>query len=155
MDPRAVLPAVSLRSPAGTAHPLPAIWADAPALVCIGHSDCGTTRLALPFVDRIHRRTGSKGNVVAILQDEAETAGGFARELALELPVRLDEDPYPVAAALSLTTVPTLLLVDEDGRIASFSEGFRRADFEALAARFGVAPPLFTAEDRAPALRPG
>ena len=155
MDPLAVLPPVSLRDPDGIAHPLPAIWADAPALLCIGHSDCGTTRLALPYVDRIHRRTGSTGSVVAILQDDPEAARDLARELGLGLPIRLDEDPYPVAAALSLTTVPTLLLVDTDGRIASFFEGFRRADFEALATRLGLAPPLFTAEDRAPALRPG
>jgi hypothetical protein len=155
LDPQATLPPVSLRDPDGIIHPLPAAWADGPALVCIGHSECGTTRLALPFVDRIRQRLGAGGSVLAILQDEPAAARDFVQALALSLPVRLDEDPYPVATALRLTTVPTLLLVEADGRVVSYSEGFRRADFESFAARLGVPGSLFAAADQAPALRPG
>ena len=57
--------------------------------------------------------------------------------MGLAVPVRLEADPYPVAAALELEVVPTLFLVDREGRIARVVEAFNRADLEALAARGG------------------
>src|SRR5260370_457224 len=75
-----------------------AAWARGWALIVLGHSDCGTTRLTLPFVDRIHRRRPPIATAVAVLQDGVADARALVEELALELPVRLDEEPYPLAA---------------------------------------------------------
>lgn len=155
MDPLAAVPPVSLRDLEGSWHSLPASWAGGPALFCIGHSDCQTSRLALPYFDRLHRRRTRPIPVVAILQDDPAVARELAAELGLGLPVLLEQEPYPVALALGLTTVPTLLLVDTRGRVTELSEGFRRSDLESLADRLGVAPPLFAPEDTAPPLRPG
>jgi len=85
----------------------------------------------------------------------APDARSLVEELGLELPIRLEEDPYPLAARLALGTVPTLFLVSPEGRLEAVSEGFRRSDFEGFAARLAVAPPLFLATDTAPPLRPG
>jgi hypothetical protein len=92
---------------------------------------------------------------VAVLQDGTADAQALVEQLGLKLPVRLEADPYPLAARLGLTTVPTLFLVGPRGRIEGVSEGFRRADLESFAARLGVGAPLFRSEDAAPALRPG
>src|SRR4051794_19185882 len=104
--PDAPLPGID----GGAAPPLSALWATEPVLVVIGHRTCSTTRLALPFLDRIHRR-GPKGVVVALLQDTPENAEGLRAEQSLELPVRLDLSPYDFAARLGITTVPTLFLI--------------------------------------------
>jgi len=123
-------------------------------LVLHGHRNCKTTRQTLPFVERIQRRK-TKGAVVAVLQDDRETADSLVREQGLSLPIRLESDPYPLAAALSLEVVPTLFLVRADGTIEKAVQAFDRAALEAFAARLGVSGPLFVPEDKAPATKPG
>jgi hypothetical protein len=152
--PGRAFPDLALADTAGRLHPLREAWRDGEALFLIGHRGCSTTREAIPVFERIHRRR-ARGSAVLVLQDEADAARALVAELALGVPIRLEPDPYPLAAALELVAVPTLLLVARDGRIASVSEGFRRTDLEALAERLGVAGPLFLPEDRAPAFRPG
>lgn len=148
----ALFPEAALPDLAGSVAPLDTAWAEGPALVILGHRSCKTTRQALPYVDRMHRRGG---RVLAVLQDDPETARELLGELDLVLPVRLEADPYALATALGITTVPTLMLVEPSGTIVAASEGFRRDDIEALAGRLGLAPPLFVPEDSAPAQKPG
>ncbi len=148
-------PRLALPDLEGRLRPLEEAWAAGDALLFIGHGDCETTRRTLHFVDRIHRRRGGGRRVLLILQDDAGTAHGLVQELGLDAPVRLEEDPYPLAAEVGLTTVPTLFLVGRDGMIARVSEGWSRADVEALASRLGVSPPLITPADQAPAFKPG
>jgi hypothetical protein len=90
-----------------------------------------------------------------VLQDDAEAARALQSELGLSVPIRLEPAPYALAAELRLEAVPTLVLVDGDGRIVRTSEGFDRDAIEALGAHLGVGGPLFAAADRAPAFRPG
>ncbi len=136
-------------------RPLSDAWRDGEALLLIGHRNCKTTRQTLPFLDRIHRRRGAGRSVVAILQDDAATARELRDSLALAIDVRLEPDPYPLAAALDLGAVPTLFLVGRGGEIERVCEAFVRAELESFAARLGVPAPLFAPEDDAPALRPG
>ena len=155
LGPPAPFPDVALPGLDGRRRAISEAWAKGWALIVIGHGDCETTRSTLPFVDRIHRRRAPTSTALAVLQDEAREARALVEELALELPVRLEEEPYPLAARLALGTVPTLFLVDHHGRIDTVAEAFRRADLEAFAARLQVPAPFFLPTDDAPALRPG
>ena len=155
LGPPAAFPDVVLAGLDGERGPVSEAWARGWALIVVGHRECGTTRLCLPFVDRIHHRRPPTSTALAVLQDSAADARTLVEELGLELPVRLEEDPYPLAAQLGLGTVPTLFLVTPQGRIDAVAEAFRRADLEAFAARLQVPPPLFLPGDDAPALRPG
>ncbi len=148
-------PSLALPDPDGAARPLGEAWRDGPALVLIGHKNCKTTRQTLPYVDRIWRRRGEGHGVVAVLQDGPHEARELARSLALELPLRLESDPYPLAQELALKIVPTLFLLDREGQIRGVSEGFVRADLESFAERLGVPFPLFSPADKAPAMKPG
>jgi hypothetical protein len=130
-------------------------WAAGPALVLIGHRTCKTTRETLPWLDRLHRRRGDNATVVAVLQDDPATARELIAAQGLQVPVRLEADPYPFAAALALTTVPTLFAIDAGGATVGVSEGLRRADLEAFGRHLGVEGELFTAEDKVPAGKPG
>jgi hypothetical protein len=155
-QPPHAFPHVSLPDLGGAERPLVTAWAEGPALLVVGHRDCATTRLALPFVDRIHRRRAPSASVVAVLQDDPESARELVHDLDLTLPVRLEADPYPLSSELDLRTVPTLLLVGRDGQIARALEGFRRDELEAVARELGVAGPLFSEADAGvPARRPG
>jgi hypothetical protein len=139
----------------GVPRPIEELWAAGEALLLIGHRDCKTTRQTIPFVDRIHRRRGPGHAVLVVLQDDTATARALADDLRLDVPIRLEADPYPLAAELGLAVVPTLFLVRADGTIAKTTEAFYRADLEEYAARLGVTPPLFTPEDKAPVMTPG
>ena len=123
-------------------------------LVTFGHSGCGTTKLALPVVDRLAAGRSADVEVLCVLQEDAATARKLADELSLRLPMLLDEAPYAVSAALGLVTVPTLITVDVDGVISNLVEGYSRLDLEALAEPVGLTAPLF-ADDDGPAMRPG
>jgi hypothetical protein len=153
------------RAPSGSFPPLslPALDGGArdlsrppgPTLVALGHGECATTRLLLPYVDRIHRRRAPGTEVVIVLQDTPDDARALVAELGLAAPVLLDPEPWALGRALRATTVPLSLLVAPDGTIERSFPAFRRADVEAAAARLGVPGPVFAADDRAPALRPG
>ncbi len=147
-------PDLALAGLDGHSRPLREAWREGDALVLIGHGDCSTTLLTLPYFERIHRRR-SRGTALLVLQDDAAAARGLSAELALSVPIRLEAEPYPLAATLELVAVPTLFLVDREGRIARVSEGFDRDALESLAERLGVEGPLFVPEDRAPAFKPG
>jgi len=149
-------PHLSLPDLEGAEQAFVTAWAERPALFVFGHRDCATTRLALPFVDRIHRRRPAGAAVIAVLQDEAASARELVRDLDLTLPVLLESDPYPVSTELGLRTVPMLLVVGRDGLIARAAEGFRRDELEAIAREAGMAGPLFTENDAGvPPHRPG
>jgi hypothetical protein len=124
-------------------------------LVAVGHTDCGTSRLVIPYLKRMRERRGPAADVVLILQDTPDAARALLSEIGVGLPVRLEPDPYPLSRELGLTTVPTLLLVGSTGRIERISAGFQRADIEEVAEWLGVGGPFFLEGDAAPALRPG
>ena len=139
----------------GVPCPIGETWAEGEALILIGHRDCKTTRQAVPFVDRIHRRRGPGHAALVVLQDDVATARALAADLRLAVPIRLEADPYPLATELGLVTVPTLFLIGRDGTIAKTTEAFHRADLEEYAVRLGAGSPLFTPDDKAPAMKPG
>jgi peroxiredoxin len=114
---------------------------DRPTLVCIGHGDCETTRLLLPFVDRIHRRAPPGRDVVAVLQDTPEDARAVLAELGLGLPVLLDPEPWALGSALGLTTVPVTLVIEPGGAVTHLWQAFRRTDVERAAELFDVPAP--------------
>jgi hypothetical protein len=146
-------PALALRALAGGRRDL-----SRPArttLVALGHAGCPTTRLLLPYLERIHRRRGPGADVVIVLQDTAEDASALARELGLSAPILLDEEPWPLGAALGTETVPLTLLLAPGGLVERAWPAFRRRDLEEAASLLGAAGPLFAPDDPAPALRPG
>jgi hypothetical protein len=148
-------PTHSLPDLEGVQRPLAMSWSDGPALIVIGHRDCATTRLALPFVDRLYQRRPAGASVVAVLQDEPAAARALMADLGLTMPVRLEADPYPLASELKLRAAPTLMLVGTDGHITKAAEGFSRDDLEAFSRAVGIVGPLFSPDDTAPPRRPG
>jgi len=148
-------PSHSLPDLDGVQRPLSMTWTEGPALILVGHRDCATTRLTLPFVDRIHKARPAGASVVAVLQDEPAAARALMDDLGLTMPVVLEADPYPLSAELELRAAPTLMLVGRGGSILRAAEGFSRIDLDGLAVALGTTVPLFSPTDTAPPRRPG
>ena len=148
-------PSHALPDLVGRERPLALSWASGPSLIVIGHRDCATTRLTLPFVDRIHARRAPTTSVIVVLQDEPEAARALAADLGLTVPVLTETDPYPLAAELKLRAAPTLMLVGTDGKIQKAAEGFSRDALEEFSRLVGITEPLFSPDDTAPPRRPG
>jgi hypothetical protein len=152
LAPGAAFPDASLPDPEGASHRLSQAWSRGAALLVVGHADCGTTRLALPSLERLHARGG---NVAAILQDDTETARELALELRLTLPIRLELDPYPLSAVLGVEVVPSYYLIGRDGAVVRAAQGFSRDELEAFTGALGVAGRLFAVDEPGPRYRPG
>src|SRR5262249_46635805 len=96
-----------------------------------------------------------------ISQDNAADTATFGAQHGISFPLVPDGSEYPVSRAYGLTNVPTLFLVEADGRIAWTSVGFLKTDLEGLAPGFSrsfripATPPLFAPPDAVPALNPG
>lgn len=148
-------PTHSLPDLEGVQRALSMTWAEGPALIFIGHRDCATSRLTLPFIDRLYHRKRPGASVVAVLQDDPAAARALMKDLGLEMPVLLESDPFPLSSELALRAAPTLMLVGEDGLIAKAGEGFLRSDLEAFSEALGIDEPLFSPDDTAPPRRPG
>ena len=123
---------------------------------------CPTCILTLPFLQRLYQRVeGTPLRFWGVSQDSLEETRDFGEQHALSFPLLPDGPGYPVSNAFGLTSVPTLLLVEPDGRIAWRSIGFVKADLEALATllhqrlRVPGLTPLFLPAEDVPAIKPG
>lgn len=151
----APLPDLALRALEGPERRLRELFSGRAGLLVVGHSECATTRLELPFVQRLHDRCPTAGSVIVLLEDDDLAVWELVAELRQALPIVLDPPPYPCSRALGVETVPSTFAIDADGRIAAGHVGFRRAALEDAARTLGVASSLFGPEDAVPAFRPG
>jgi len=98
--------------------------------------------------------------VWGVVQDKAPDGARFAATYKLTFPILIDDSPYKVSRAYSLTHVPSLFLVKPDGRIEISGEGFCKADLlaiqESLAQMLSATPPaLFLPTEKIPEYKPG
>ncbi len=132
-----------------------------PALLVFAKESCPTCQFALPLIDRIHRNYAhSKVSLVTIAQEDSAEAGRMVEDLSLQMPVLLDEDPYPVSELYGIAYVPTLFYARPDGEIDQVMEGFAREELreinERIAGLGGCSPiPFYRAEEGVPPFRPG
>ena len=82
---------------------------------------CPVCQFTFPFLDRLNRnRAQGAPGIVAISQDDAGDTRAFHAEFGVALPTLLDreEDEYPASNAYGISHVPSLFLVEADGRIS-------------------------------------
>jgi hypothetical protein len=86
----------------------------------------------------------------------------FNREFGISLPPLFDTEGefFPVSEAYQIAFVPTLFVIEQDGRISRASAGFNKKEFEEIAAHLSAAAgraaaPLFAADENVPLVVPG
>jgi len=154
-------PEFSLPSVDGTIHRLDHGGAET-ALLVFFKNTCPTCMLAFPYLQRLYERLeGAPLRFWGISQDGPAETEAFGRQFGATFPLLVDGDGYPVSNAYGLTNVPTLFLLEPEGKISRTSTGFFKTDLEGLAAelrnRFRVpgVTPLFVDADGLPELKPG
>jgi peroxiredoxin len=128
-----------------------------PVLLAFFKTSCPTCQLTFPFLQRLADSGGAGPHapqVVAITQDDAVATREFEEKFGVSMPTLVDEPrTYPASNAYRIAHVPSLFLVEKDGRISRAFNGFSKTEIEKLAERFQTE--AFRPDERVPALRPG
>ena len=119
---------------------------------------CGTTQLATPAIERLGQ--AFPGRVTGIGQDPPAELERFSSEYALSLPLVPDLEPYEASDAYGITSAPTAIAVDAEGRVLDVAESWDRDAWNRLAAEMagalGVpATTVSDADDGLPDFKPG
>lgn len=124
-----------------------------PALFMLFKISCPVCQLAAPYVQRLS--ASGKIAVIGISQDDEEGTEEFREAFGMTFPTLLDDPDrdYPLSNALGITHVPSMFLVEPDGRISMAVAGFSKGDIEAVG-RLAEVPP-FREGEKVPEWKPG
>jgi peroxiredoxin len=156
-----IAPGFSLQSLDHKEFSLRALLERGPVVAAFFKISCPVCQFTFPFLERLHKRYGSGGaTFLGISQDDASSTREFASEYGVTFTMVRDEDGYPVSNAYGLTNVPTIFLIEPDGKVKVSSMGFDKKDLETianeLAERRKIAlTPLFRPDEVIPANKPG
>ena len=99
---------------------------------------CPTCQFTLPFLERL--AASDKLQFVAVSQDGVKGTANFLKEYGVKFLTLLDASGYPVSNAYGITLVPTVFVVEQDGKISTCFDGFSKSDVAALGQRAGIEP---------------
>jgi len=136
-------PDFELQDLSGKRHNRAEISGGKPVLLAFYKVSCPTCQYTFPFLERIYRgRANGDIGMYAISQDDAESTREFDQEFGITLPTLLDteEEGYPASNAYGLAHVPSLFLVEPDGRISLAITGFDKKGMEDLGRQLGKEP---------------
>lgn len=161
LAPGTIAPNFSLEGTDGKKHQLDVERKSNLVVAAFFKKECPVCQLTLPFLERIHGAyKGAPVEVLGIGQNNADEAIQFAAEYGLTFPIALDDHPYSVSVKYGLTNVPSIFLIDHDGKILQTMAGFDKQGLidlsKVLAQRTGKpASPVFTKKDNVPDFKPG
>src|SRR6266498_5681000 len=87
-------------------------------------------------------------------EDPPAKIASYSDEYGQKVPTLSEPSPYEISDAYGLETVPSLVLVDDDGTIRDAVESWDREGWNSLAEAAGV-PPVSDENDGLPPFRPG
>ena len=153
LDPGARAPGFRLARLEGGEATLAEIAAGGRVLVVFFKVTCPVCQLTMPFLERMHT-TGTLA-ICPISQNDARDTREFNRSFGVTIPTLLDseDEDFPASNAYGIASVPTMFLVEGDGKISRVTEGWSKLDMEALGADAGIT--LFRADDDVPAWKAG
>ena len=154
-------PEFSLKSLGQKEYSLRTLLERGPVVAAFFKISCPVCQFTFPFLERLHQRYGSSGaTFLGISQDDARATKSFASEYGITFPLVLDEDGYPASNVFGLTNVPTIFLIETDGKVKVSSIGFDKKDLETIASELAerrkiALTPLFRPDEVIPANKPG
>jgi len=151
----------SLKSLDGKEYSLEKLLEKGPVVAAFFKISCPVCQYTFPFLQRLAERyAGDTATVIGISQDDAADTKAFHKEYGITFPTLLDGRGYPASNAYGLFTVPTIFLIEPDGKVKVSCMGFNKADLEKIAAELSqrrkmAAAPLFRSDEAVPADKPG
>ncbi len=128
-----------------------------PVLLTFFKTSCPTCQYALPYLDRFGELLADSGATpVTVSQDTPAESERFSVEYGYATRQVFDseETAFAVSNAYGLTNVPTVFLVEPDGRIGHTMVSWSKSDVEDLARKLRVNSPFGANEDVLP-YKPG
>jgi peroxiredoxin len=152
LRPGTKAPLFTVQDLGGADQSLGSLLADGAVLLVFFKISCPVCQFTLPYLSRI---AGGALQIAAISQDDAASTERFAKRFGVTLNILLDSGDagYPASNAYRIDHVPSLFLIEPDGTISMTSEGFAKADLEAIAAR--AARAIFHAHESVPQWKAG
>ena len=146
-------PEFHLKGLGGAKESLSTILKQGPALLAFYKISCPVCQLTAPYLERLAKSRSLQ--VIGVSQDDLSSTEGFNERFGVTFPTLLDDAgaAYPVSNDYGISSVPSLFLVEPDGRISKAFSGFSKLDLEQVGERAGVAP--FGPEDRVPGFKAG
>ena len=146
-------PAFQLKSLNGEKKSLTDVLESGPALLAFYKVSCPVCQLAFPYLERLSG--GPAIRIIGISQDDDRATQDFNQRFGVTFPTLLDQskEEYPASNAYGISSVPSLFLVEKDGRISKSFSGFSKRDLEAIGERAGIQP--FRPEENVPEWKAG
>lgn len=122
---------------------------------------CPVCQFTFPFLQRIYEAYGnSQVSIWGISQDNPADTRRFLQEFGVKFPALIDASGYKVSNQYGLTNVPSIFLIEPDGKIRIASTGFAKRDLESIASEIAKSAgrpvqPLFRLGEKVPDHRPG
>jgi Peroxiredoxin len=154
-------PGFTLRSLDGKEFSLSKALGNGPVVLSFFKVSCPVCQFTFPFLERLFQRYGGDGvTFLGVSQDDAGASRDFAKKFGVTFPVLPDDSGYAVSNAYGLTMVPTIFLIEPDGKVRVSSMGFVRTDLESIAGSLAdrrkiTRSPVFLSNESIPAIKPG
>lgn len=97
---------------------------DGPHALVFFKVTCTTTQIAAPALERLG--AAYPGRVTGVVQDPPEDIEDFCRDFGTSFPMVPDLAPYVVSDQYGIMVAPTVVVVDEEGRVADVAESWDR-----------------------------
>ena len=142
----------------GAQHHLVQMTQHSPSLIAFFKQSCATSRLTLPFIERLHLHYPAL-QVLGISQDNADDTTAFVQQTGLTFPVVRDGD-WKVSTAYDLFTVPSVFLLDKGGTVRRVNMGWNKDQYTGLSDEIArvletSSVPLLSENDKVPVFKPG
>ncbi len=161
LQPGSKAPDISLKTIDGESMSLAEALKKGPVLVAFFKVSCPVCPFTFPFLQRLHENfAGAKFTLWGISQNDREETVDFAQQFGIRFPMLLDTSSFEVSNQYKLTNVPSLFLIQPDGKIRISSVGFAKADIQQIAKELAEGTPsptfaVFRPGVVVPAYKPG
>ena len=156
IEPGQRAPEFSLRDMDGGSSTLADLLAGGRTLLAFFKVTCPVCQYTFPYLERLHKGAPDGAvRFVAVSQDDRRDTQEFLKQHGVSFPALLDEDArgYPASNGFQIAHVPSMFLVEPDGRISWASNGFSKAQLADLGQRLGAT--LFRPGEKVPEWQPG
>jgi peroxiredoxin len=153
IDPGSRAPDFRLARLGGGQVTLQEILVNGPVLLAFFKISCPVCQFTFPFLERLH--ASGTLQIFGISQNGAEDTGEFNREFGVTFPTLLDSEESGFAAGndYGISSVPTIFLVESDGKVSHVTEGWNKKEIAWLGEKAGVNP--FRPGDHVPEWKAG
>jgi peroxiredoxin len=120
----------------GATATLAEILSGGPALLAFFKISCPVCQLTLPYLERLHNSGTLR--IFGISQNDESDTRDFNEDFGVTFPVLLDseDEEFPASNAFGISSVPSLFLVERDGRVSRVIEGWRKTGIQELGIEF-------------------